>query len=273
MTAAKSVDKLYNLEDHEKPENQIRAIKNRGVLRVGFLPDCLPFAFKNDKGEVLGYDIEMAYILASELNVRPEFYKINKNQIKEFLGDGRLDIVMSGIAVTTDRLQDYGFSNSYLDQTLAFLVEDFNRSKFQTMESLKEMDTLRIGCASPYFSNKLKKALPKSTVINEASPRSFLKGNNKNIGAFMLSAEAGSAWTIIFPAYNVVVPENTIIKIPSAYPMPKDEGWIQFVNTWIELKSKDGTKERLFEHWVEGKGAELKEARWSIMKDVLHWTL
>ena len=53
--------------------------------------------------------------------------------------------------------------------------------------------------------------------------------------------------------------------------MPKDEAWVQFVNTWLELKAKDGTKERLFKHWIEGKGANLKEARWSIAKDLLHW--
>ena len=134
------------------------------------------------------------------------------------------------------------------------------------------MDTLRIGCSSTYFSEKLQHFLPNATIVSSPSPRTFLNGKNNELDAFLLSAEAGSAWTIIFPSFSVAIPENTLIKIPCAYAMPKDAGWIQFVNTWIELKSKDGTKDRLFSHWVEGKGAQLKDARWSIMKDVLHWS-
>ena len=273
MRTTKPSSKLFSMESHSKPVNQIQAIKNRGVLRVGFLADCLPFAFKNDNGEVLGYDIEMANLLAKELKVRPEFYKVTKSEIKELLADGRLDIIMSGMALTTERLEHYALSNTYLDQTMAFLVKDFDRTKFQSKESLMALDTLKIGCSSRYFSDKFKNFLPNATIVSSASPRKFLKGKDTELDAFLLSAEAGSAWTIIFPSYSVAIPENTLIKIPCAYPMPKDEGWVQFVNTWIELKQKDGTKDRLFHHWIEGKGADLKEPRWSIMKDVLHWTL
>lgn len=265
------VDKLLNEETETLTNNQMQTIKERGVLRVGFLADCLPFAFKNEQGEALGYDIEMAYLLADELKVRPEFYKITKKQIKQLLDSGKIDIVMSGLTLTTDRLNDYAFSNSYIDQTLAFLVEDFNRTNFQSNENIRKIDSLRIGCSSPYFSEKLKKHLPEATVVDFSSPRTYLKGKHKELDAFLVSAEAGSAWTIIFPSYSVVVPENTLVKIPCAYPMVDDVAWIQFVNTWLELKSKDGTQDRLFKHWIEGQGANIEKARWSIAKDVLHW--
>ena len=56
-----------------------------------------------------------------------------------------------------------------------------------------------------------------------------------------------------------------------AYPLPRDESWILFVNTWIELKKKDGTIDKLFSHYIEGKGADIPKPRWSIIKDILHW--
>ena len=271
LKQTKSIDKLYQTNDENISKDQLQIIKDRGVLRVGFLPDCLPFAFKNDNGEVLGYDIEMAYSLAKELKVKPEFYKITKVQVKELLGERKLDIVMSGMALTTNRFEDYSFSTSYIDQTMAFLVKDYNRSEFQTVESIRNLKNVKIGCSNEYFSEKFRNYSPNIEVKNYASPRGFVKGKHKDIEAFLISAEAGSAWTIIFPSFNVVIPENTLIKIPCAYPMPNDDSWIQYVNTWLELKSKDGTKERLFKHWIEGDGAEEKQARWSIMKDVLHW--
>lgn len=56
------------------------------------------------------------------------------------------------------------------------------------------------------------------------------------------------------------------------YPMPMgDQKWKEFVNTWLEIKQKDGTVDLLFRYWVEGGGAEEKQPRWSVIKDVFHW--
>jgi hypothetical protein len=45
-----------------------------------------------------------------------------------------------------------------------------------------------------------------------------------------------------------------------------------FVNTWIELKRKDGTIDALYKYWILGQNAAPKGPRWSIMRNVLHWT-
>ena len=44
-----------------------------------------------------------------------------------------------------------------------------------------------------------------------------------------------------------------------------------FLDTWFELKKRDGTIDELFDYWVLGKGAETKEPRWSVIRNVLHW--
>jgi len=43
------------------------------------------------------------------------------------------------------------------------------------------------------------------------------------------------------------------------------------VNTWIELKRKDGTIDQLFAHWILGDDTTARHRRWSILDDVLHW--
>ena len=44
---------------------------------------------------------------------------------------------------------------------------------------------------------------------------------------------------------------------------------MNFVNTWVDLKQKDGTIAALFEHWILGRAAEDKTPRWSVLRDVL----
>ena len=46
------------------------------MLRVGYLPDNLPFAFFNAAGDLVGFDIEMAHTLARDLRVELEFVPI-----------------------------------------------------------------------------------------------------------------------------------------------------------------------------------------------------
>ena len=45
----------------------------------------------------------------------------------------------------------------------------------------------------------------------------------------------------------------------------------QFVNTWIELKRRDGTIDALYRHWILGQQAGHRQPRWSIIRDLLHW--
>ena len=52
---------------------QLARIRARGYLRVGYVPDSLPFAFTNRAGDVVGFDIGMAHRLARELGVGLEF--------------------------------------------------------------------------------------------------------------------------------------------------------------------------------------------------------
>jgi ABC-type amino acid transport substrate-binding protein len=78
--------------------------------------------------------------------------------------------------------------------------------------------------------------------------------------------------TLLYPKYTVVVPEPGIVKIPLAYPVARrDQEWVQFVNTWIELKRRDGTIDALYGHWILGKYAEKRQPRWSAIRNVLHW--
>ena len=70
-----------------------------------------------------------------------------------------------------------------------------------------------------------------------------------------------------------MVPEPGILKVPMAYPIGRnDEAFASFINTWIDLKRKDGTIASLYDYWVQGRDASPRQPRWSIIRDVLHWT-
>ena len=90
------------------------------------------------------------------------------------------------------------------------------------------------------------------------------------LDAFVASAERGSAYTLLHPEYSVAVPKPRPFKVPLAYVIAgRDRAMAAMVDTWIELKRKDGTIDELFAHWILGQDAAPKRPRWSVMDNVL----
>ncbi len=254
--------------------SRLLTVRERGALRVGYLPDSLPFAFRNVEGEVVGFDIELAQHLAADLGVALEVFRIEPDSISRRFESGQVDIVMSGLAMTPERIARWDVSTSPLDLRLAFLVQDNRRRDFDRLAAVRSQKGLRLGVvqSDPAIRRLIASHFPGAAVETIASPRKFLRGLEPELDAVVYSAEAGSAWTLIYPDYTVAVPLPLVLAVPAAYPLPKgDAAWTDYVSRWIELKKKDGTIDRLFEHWILGEGALAREPRWSIVRDVLGW--
>jgi len=87
-----------------------------------------------------------------------------------------------------------------------------------------------------------------------------------------MPAERGSVLTLLNPKWTVVVPSPGLIKIPLAFPLGgTDPQWSSFVNTWIDMKRRDGTLDALYDHWILGKDTEKRTPRWSVVRNVFHW--
>ncbi len=253
--------------------DRLSRIVERGTLRVGYLPDALPFAFSNSRGEVVGFDIELAHELAIDLGVALELVRIQEEQIDGFFTDGRIDIVMSGLAVTPDRLRRWQFGGSAIDLRLGLLVPDHQRRRFENMADVARMPlTLGVVQRDQAFERRLEQAMPNTTLQLIDSPRAYLRGQLPELDGVIYSAEGGAAWTLIYPNYSIVVPKPDPIALPAGYPVPKDDDrWTRYVREWLELKKKDRTVDDLFDHWIRGGGARDLEPRWSVIRDVLGW--
>jgi ABC-type amino acid transport substrate-binding protein len=247
-------------------------IRERGVLRVGYRADLLPFAFRNDAHQLVGFDIELMHHLARDLGVRLEFVRVETAQLAPLLASGAIDL-STGIAVTPEWMEQLTFSKLYLDQTLAFVVADHRRTDFASRAALKRQTSLRLAVpSSPYYVRKIRSYLPQAEIIEIASPRAFFTGKMEGVDALVYTAEAGSAWSLIYPRFVVAVPQPDVLRVPLAFPVaPGDGEMTRFLNRWIDLKERDGTRDRLFDYWIRGRTPQKRTPRWSVIRDVLGW--
>jgi Na+/H+-dicarboxylate symporter len=247
-------------------------IRRRGTLRAGYRADSLPHAFQNQDGALVGYDIELMHELARDLGVGLELVKVGVDDLPGLLAAGYLDTA-TGLAVTPDRMGPLSFSDPYLDETLAFVVEDHRRDEFSSRAAVRAQPSPRIAAPrSPYYVAKLEQYLPRAQVVAIDSPRSFFRGQLEGVDALLYSAEAGSAWSLVYPQFSVAVPHPDLLRIPFALPVARgDAEMADFVSSWLGLKERDGTLDRLFDYWIRGRDERASSRRWSVLRDVLGW--
>jgi ABC-type amino acid transport substrate-binding protein len=248
-------------------------IQTHKLLRVGYMPDNLPFAYFNGKGDLVGFDIEMAHLLARDLGVELALVPVRRDRMTEQVNEGYCDIVMSGTVVTPERAQVGAFSAPYMDATLAFVVKDHRLEEFSSRDAIRRLEAPRIGVLNvPYYVDKVRRVLPQATVVQLNSITEFFEGKGEELDAFLYAAEAGSAWSLLYPAYTVAIPQPGVLKGPVAYPLPRgDRDLVDFINVWLELKKRDRTIEVLYDYWVLGKNAVPRQPRWSVIRNILHW--
>jgi Na+/H+-dicarboxylate symporter/ABC-type amino acid transport substrate-binding protein len=248
-------------------------IKQRRILRVCDLPAAMPFAFFNQRGDLVGFDIDLAHRLAREMEVSLAFVPADRAALPALLRDGYCDLAMSGVIVTTLRAREMLFSEPYGDETLAVIVTDHRRDEFASWDAIRALGTITIVVPNiPYYVAKLRELAPRAVLDIRSQDEPLLPVVDSKVGAVLLPAERGSAWTLMYPQYSVVVPGPDPLRVPLAFPIGKrDEEFASFMNTWIALKRKDGTLDAAYKHWILGQNALPRQPRWSIIRNVLHW--
>lgn len=74
-----------------------------------------PMGFRDEKGELVGFDIDLAKETAERLGISIEFQPIDWSMKETELDAGNIDFIWNGYSVTEERKEKVAFSNPYLE--------------------------------------------------------------------------------------------------------------------------------------------------------------
>ncbi len=267
------VDSAPSLPGAPRPnESWLDRIRRNGFLRVGFDADALPFSYFNEDHKLVGFDIDMANQLAHDLGVRIELIPLATGQIVEQLREGDFDIAIGALEGTVERASSLPLPDPYLDVTLALVTLDYRKRGLQSAGAIRKRRDVRIAVVKgDRFAERVRGVFPNARIVRIDSESIFFNKLSDSCDALVTSAEMGAAWTLLRPEFTVVTPLEKPIKVPLYYMVAPDTGFVDFLNTWLELKKKDGTIQRLYDYWILGKDKNEDLPRWCIIRDVLHW--
>ena len=253
--------------------DRLTVIRGRNILNVGYVDGGLPYAFRNTHGQMVGLDVAMAHLLARDLHVKLALVSLQADDVARALADGQVDIVMSGLQLTTTGASVLAISKPIMEETAAFVVLDHRRSTFSDLRQLDQGRNLVIAMVGqPPFLDLMRDKLPLARFEKLPSPRPFFTQGQPKYDALLLTAETGAAWTLIYPAYSVTIPSlKAPIKVPLIYALPQDQdAWRHYVNAFVVLRQADNTIEQLKSYWIMGQHPDGTARRWSVWRDVLH---
>ncbi|HBA63746.1 MAG TPA: amino acid ABC transporter substrate-binding protein, partial [Lachnospiraceae bacterium] len=113
----------------------LEQIKERGEIVVAMEGTWAPWTYHNENDELVGYDTELAQLIAEKLGVEVRFVEGEWDGLLAGLDDGRYDIMVNGVGITEDRQEKYNFSTPYAYNRTAVIVRD-DYDEIQSMEDL-----------------------------------------------------------------------------------------------------------------------------------------
>jgi polar amino acid transport system substrate-binding protein len=229
-------------------ESTIEQVARRGTLRVG-MDVFVPWAMKDKKGELIGFEIDVARRLAKDMGVKVEFVPTKWSGIIPALMAGKFDVIIGGMSVTPQRNMKINFTMPYyytsqgllanLEKCKGFGVDDFN-SPDVTLAA-------RLGSTAALAA---KKRFPRAKLrLFDDEPAAVQEVRNGRVHAMVASMPLPAHMAADAPDLLVAYNEK-LMKEPIAFGVRKgDFDTVNFFNNWIEMVKAKGWIDERYGYW------------------------
>lgn len=95
--------------------------KGDDKLVIGLDDAFAPMGFRDENGDLVGFDIDLANAVGEDLGMEVEFKPIDWNAKDMELKSGNIDCVWNGMSITPDRKENMSLSNKYLNNKIVLM--------------------------------------------------------------------------------------------------------------------------------------------------------
>ena len=123
----------------DRGDSDLAYVQTKGTLVVG-MTDFAPMDYKDENGEWIGFDADMAKAFAESLGVEVEFLEINwDNKLMELDTKG-IDVIWNGMTINDEVKAGASVSEPYCRNGQVVVVPAAKAEDYQTVESLSGLN-------------------------------------------------------------------------------------------------------------------------------------
>ena len=225
----------------KSPTGKLAEIRGRGTLKVG-LAMFLPWAMHNDKGELVGFDIDVAKQLADSLGVDVQYFPVGQSNLISDLDQGRFDIIVSGLYVTPTRALQVNFSDFYSKSDVTLLA---NRKMAGTLHSIADFNkpAIKIGVtAGTLYVQIAKENFPDATIKEFEEEAAAMEAvESGELHAAIAASPRPDIDAMRFPDKVFLPLSQPLTTQGEAFAIRKgDPDFTNFLNSWIKYYQQNG---------------------------------
>ncbi len=249
---------LLSLIGYASTSNAAKAQETKPEpLLVGITPNYPPIIFK-EGSNIVGVEADLARLLGKELKRPINFVELRWEQQIPALLEGKIDMIMSGMSVTTARKVRINFSNHYLKSGLiaAFRIED--AKKFDSFESMTQSySTVGVvtGTTGDAFVNRNFARAIKISHLSKADSGAY-ELKRRRIDIFVHDAPS-IMWIVSENEADLTALWKLLNEEYMAWGIGKDSGDLLFsVNNTLNKWKENGTLDKVLTRWLPKKYLE-----------------
>jgi len=220
-------------------------IEERGYFVVGLDDTFAPMGFRNQDGNLVGFDVDLAMEVSKRLDIDVRFQPIDWDSKVLELNSGTIDMIWNGLTITDARLEEMSFSIPYLGNRQIIMVNDSSL--------LTSMDDLIGKTVGVQISSASDDAVTQSGIFSQL-------GNYERYDTFNLALVELSNGTIDAVVIDEIMGRYIISQNPDQYRVLDDNFGLETYGIGFRLEStdiRDRINQVLLEMINDGTAAEI----------------
>lgn len=231
----------------------LQEIQKRGKLRVGMEPGYMPFELTNQKGEIIGFDVDMAKRMAKAMGVELELVSTAWDGIIPALLTDKFDIIMSGMTLTQERNLSVAFASPYIEIGQSVIV---NNKVADQVKSYKDLNDPKFTVASKLGTTgeqAVKRMIPKAKYISfETEQEGMLEVVNGKVDAFIYDMPFNTVAAAQRGGGKVTHIDSAFTFEPLAWAVRQgDPDFVNWLNNFMYQVKNDGTYDKIYKKWFQ----------------------
>ena len=228
-------------------------IQDRGVLRVGMEPGYMPFEMTNQKGEIIGFDVDMAKGIAKAMGVKLELVSTAWDGIIPALLTKKFDMIMSGMTVTQERNLKVNFADPYIviGQTILIKKELAGEVKsYKDLSNKKYKVGSKLGTTGEQATKRM---IPDCSYISfDTEQEGITDLVNGQIDAFVYDLPYMEIAYAQKGEGKLVYLDKPFTYEPLGWAVRRgNHDFLNWLNNYMKQVRSDGTYDKIYAKWIQ----------------------
>ncbi len=225
-------------------------ILDAGTIRVG-VAEFVPWTMKSKSGELIGFEIEIARKIASDMDVTVEFKVYEWEKIIPALQNDEIDVIAGGMAITPARALRVNFSQPLAESGISLAT---NTRRTQNISSLKQLnnDLAVVTVVAESYAHSVAKtffdqAKIKVFATSALAEKEILEGRAH---VYLASVAEVNFLALMNPGKIDVPMKEPLMATREGLAVKKGEQeFLNFLNAWVVARTADNWLDSTHDYW------------------------